>query len=516
MKGYIEARRDVKRAPRVSVAIWDPDYDHEMVPQSRIRVINTRPLNANGDFVLYWMTMARRTRSNYGLERAVRCAKELKKPLLVLEALRCDYPDASDRFHQFLLDGMRDNAAAMRRGRALYYPYVEPAPGAGRGLLQELSARACVVVTDYYPAYFLPRMLKAAAAQSGVRLEAVDSNGLLPLAAADGRAFPVARSYRAFVQRELPAHLAELPEDSPLSLLGRGPRLASVPTSVLERWPAATPTLLRGGSALSGLPIDHTVPPVATPGGPAAAARQLKSFVTHGLGRYNDERNHPDADATSHLSPYLHFGHISAHEVFHALMNKERWTTRRLGRRAGGKRDGWWGVSPGAEAFLDQLAVWRELAFNSCENVPRFDEYDSLPDWARQTLGKHQRDKRPHQYDQPTLEAAETHDDVWNAAQRQMVRDGWFHGYMRMLWGKKILEWSPSPEAALTRMQSIMNRYALDGRDPNSYAGYAWVLGRYDRPWPERPIFGTVRYMTSASARRKLKLREYLERYGAG
>jgi deoxyribodipyrimidine photo-lyase len=484
-----------------------------MVPASRLRVVNDSPVNPDGEFVLYWMTMARRTRANFGLERAVEQARALKVPLLVLEAIRCDYPDASDRFHQFLLDGMRDNAHGLKGTRAAYYPYVEPAKGAGRGLIRALSARAAVVVSDYYPAYFLPRMLAAAAAQSRVRMEAVDSNGLMPLAAADGRAFPVARSYRAFVQRELPDHLAALPEDAPLKSLRGGPRLEGPPRDILARWPAATEAELRGGQALARLPIDHDVPPAGVAGGSSAAARQLSAFVAEGLPRYADERHHPDANATSRLSPYLHFGHLSAHEIFSALMNRERWTTRRLGRRAGGRREGWWGVSPGADAFLDQLTVWRELAFNTCECLPDFEQYASLPEWARKTLRTHRRDRRPHQYDRRTLEAAETHDEVWNAAQRQLTAEGWFHGYMRMLWGKKILEWSPSPEIALERMRSIMNRYALDGRDPNSYAGYAWVLGRYDRPWPERPIFGTVRYMTSGSARRKLRLREYLTRY---
>jgi deoxyribodipyrimidine photo-lyase len=171
-------------------------------------------------------------------------------------------------------------------------------------------------------------------------------------------------------------------------------------------------------------------------------------------------------------------------------------------------------MSPSAEAFLDQLVVWRELAFNTCEYVPNYHTWQSLPEWAQATLETHASDPRPHRYSLQQLDEARTGDEVWNAAQRQLVAEGWFHGYMRMLWGKKILEWSPSPRAALTRMETLMNRYALDGRDPNSYAGYGWVLGRYDRPWPERPVFGTVRCMTSGSARRKLKMKAYLATYG--
>jgi deoxyribodipyrimidine photo-lyase len=249
-------------------------------------------------------------------------------------------------------------------------------------------------------------------------------------------------------------------------------------------------------------------------GGHEEASEMLRRFVKTRLAGYADQHNHPDADGTSHLSPYLHFGHIAAHEVFASVMTYERWTTRRLAKSAGGARDGWWNVSPSAETFLDQLVVWRDLAFNGSAWTPGFEHYDTLPAWARATLDAHRTDPRPHLYDLATLETASTDDEVWNAAQRQLVRDGWFHGYMRMLWGKKILEWSSDPETALIHMEHLMNRYSLDGRDPVSYASFGWVLGRYDRPWFERPIFGTVRYMTSQSARRKLHMREYLRKYG--
>ena len=195
-------------------------------------------------------------------------------------------------------------------------------------------------------------------------------------------------------------------------------------------------------------------------------------------------------------------------------MTRERWTTRRLGGGAAGAREGWWQVSPSAEMFLDQLLTWRELAFNGAALTPGFTEYASLPAWARHTLEAHLEDARPHQYTIETLDAADTDDPVWNAAQRELIQEGWFHGYLRMLWGKKILEWSAHPSDALIRMEHLMNRYSLDGRDPVSYASFGWVLGRYDRPWPERPVFGTVRCMTSASARRKLQMTRYLDTYG--
>jgi deoxyribodipyrimidine photo-lyase len=356
-------------------------------------------------------------------------------------------------------------------------------------------------------------MLAAAGRKLDVRLEAVDSNGLIPLAA-HGKAFTAARFYRAFVQRELRDHLAALPEESPLTRLRGVPRLAALPKDVARRWPPATPRELGGGRTLAALPIDHAIAPSPMRGGSAEAAKALDRFIADKLARYHDARNHPDEDATSRLSPYLHFGHISAHEIFNAVMTHQRWTTRRLGKTGGGKREGWWGVPAGAEAFLDQLVVWRELAFNTSEYVSHYTMYESLPAWARKTLAAHRRDRRPHVYSLETLEAAATADEIWNAAERQLVAEGWFHGYLRMLWGKKILEWSRHPADALETMATLMDRYALDGRDPNSYAGYSWVLGRYDRPWPERSVFGTVRYMSSASTRRKLRMRAFLDRYG--
>jgi deoxyribodipyrimidine photo-lyase len=231
---------------------------------------------------------------------------------------------------------------------------------------------------------------------------------------------------------------------------------------------------------------------------------------------YAKERNHPDSDAASGLSPYLHFGHISSFEVFDALMTQEGWDRDRLAPDTSGKRSGWWGTGESAEAFLDQLITWRELGFNMCARRDDYDRYESLPDWAQATLAEHAADERRYLYSASELEEASTHDEIWNAAQNQLRREGRLHNYLRMLWGKKILEWSPSPEDALEVMIDLNNKYALDGRDPNSYSGIFWCLGRYDRPWgPERPIFGKVRYMSSENTARKLRLAEYLETYSA-
>ena len=461
------------------------------------------------------MISARRLRSNFALQRAVELANELGLPLVILEALRCDYPWASERFHTFVLEGMAANAKAASRSRALYYPYVERHAGDGRGLLQAFSSQAAAIVTDWYPGFFIPSMLDRAARRIKSRLEAVDSNGLIPLAD-HGRPFPTARGYRAFVQRSLRAYLPHFPDVEPLEALARRAERRDVPSEISNRWPSTDVKVLRAPrNFVRQLPIDHAVGAVPMHGGSDRAAAQLHQFIETRLHRYGDDSNHPDLDATSRLSPYLHFGHISAHEVFAAVMTAERWTTRKLSPGARGAREGWWGTSPSAAAFLDQLVVWRELAYNGAHYVPAYGSYPTLPAWARLTLEHHQSDRRSYIYDIETLDRAATHDEVWNAAMRQLKCEGWFHGYMRMLWGKKILEWSKAPATALAVMETLMNRYSLDGRDPISRASYAWVLGLYDRPWPERPIFGVVRSMTSESAKRKLKLRNYLSTYAS-
>ncbi len=482
---------------------------------ARIHRLNEAPVRASADHVLYWMVTARRTRWNQALDRALAYARALRRPLIVLEALRVDYPWASERHHAFALAGMRDNARALDGTGVAYHPYLESEPGAGRGLLHALAERAAVVVTDLYPTFFIPRMQRSAAARLGVLVEAVDSCGLLPLAATP-RPFSAAVHFRRFLQKNLGPWLVQLPSAAPLDDAPRPPQ-GSVPESVLRRWPRAPESLLGGASdALADLPVDHDVRPSSIPGGAVAAEVRLRAFVADGLARYAEEHNDPDAQAASGLSPYLHWGHLSAARVFHAVAEGEGWSPARLGSRADGKRHGWWGMSESAEAFLDELVTWRELGFVHAHHVPDHDRWETLPPWARETLEAHAADPRERRYTFDELRDARTHDALWNAAQRQLLEEGVIHNYLRMLWGKKILEWTAHPREALEVMIELNNRYALDGRDPNSYSGIMWVLGRFDRGWPQRPIYGKVRSMSSDATRRKVRLDGYLTRWGGG
>ncbi|MBN1905318.1 MAG: deoxyribodipyrimidine photolyase [Deltaproteobacteria bacterium] len=483
------------------------------VPESRITKLNNKGIYPDGLFVLYWMTANRRLKWNYSLDRAIEWAQKLAKPLMVLEAVDCNYDWASERFHGFIINGMRDNFREAAGKNILYYPYVEPAKEKGRGLLMELAKHACLIIADDFPAFFIPAMLKKISERHLVLIEKVDSNGLLPMSMA-GREFTTAYSFRRFLQKTMPDYLLNYPHESPLEDLSLK-RLKALPKEIIEKWPPATLIFLENSTkGLAELPVDHNVKAVKDAGGQTEGDRRLKDFINKKLSAYDEKRNEPYEDATSNLSPYLHFGHISSHEIFYRIQEAEMWHPGKVSEYPRGQKEGWWGMGKSAEAFLDQLITWRELGFNMCRYNKDYEKFKSLPGWAKQTLKIHEMDNRKYIYTEEELEDGRTHDPLWNAAQVQLVREGKIHNYLRMLWGKKILEWSPSPERALEIMIRLNNRYALDGRDPNSYSGIFWTLGRYDRAWgPKREIFGKVRYMSSANTARKVNVAGYIKRY---
>ncbi len=478
-----------------------------MTPDVRIRPLNSAPVHATRDYVLYWMTSFRRARSNFSLQRAVEEAVRLKKPLVVFEALRVGYEFANDRLHTFVLQGMEENARRFADSPAHYFPYVEKEAGEGKGLLAALASRACLLVGDDWPCFFVPQMQAAAAKQVDVRFEVIDSNGLYPMHHTT-RVFSTAHSFRTHLQKVLPPHLLELPREDPLAGV-KLPKLGSLPKAVARWKPGVEVTV-------SALPIDHSVPAVAMKGGSAVGEARLKLFVDARLAAYGTSRNEPEIDGTSMLSAYLHFGHVSAHQLFSRIVKQEKWSPETLGKSIGGAREGWWKLSPAAESFIDQFVTWRELGFNMSSHRPEeYRSIDSLPGWAKETIKEHAKDARPSLYSLQQLERSQTHDELWNAAMGQLRRDGWFHNYLRMLWGKKIYEWSKDAPEALHAMEYLMGKYSIDGRDPISWSGYFWVLGRYDRAWgPERKIFGKLRYMSSDNTAKKLSVKRYVAKYG--
>lgn len=489
--------------------------DRSTIPAARLDIVRDTPLQPDGAYVLYWMVATRRLGYSFALARAVELATALRRPLLIFEPLRVDYPWATARAHRFVLDGMAEHARRLAGSPIGYYPYVEPAPGAGKGLLAALADRACAVVTDRSPAFFYPQLLAAGARQIGARLEAVDDVGLAPLGATD-RQFGTAYAFRRWLQQILPEHLDRIPPPDPLANASIPPLEGGIPAEIAARWPLADAALLEGDATLlSRLPIDQAVSPTGLRGGTASARTRLDRFVAHGLAEYGSRRD-PLTDPHSGLSPFLHFGQISTHEVLLRVAEQEGWRPDLVATTARGNRAGWWGMREPAEAFLDQLITWRELGFHAAARDPLYRTYEGVPEWARATLEAHAADRTPS-YALDALDAAASDDHLWNATQRQLRTDGTVQSYLRMIWGKRLLEWGPDPATAFAWAVELNNRYALDGRDPNSYSGISWCFGRYDRPWgPERAIFGTVRYMSSANTGRKMRLKGYLERYAAG
>lgn len=477
----------------------------------RLRAVNDQSLNPHGNYVIYWMIAARRCRWNYALQHAADAAQQLGVGLLVFESLGCDEPHASDRLHRFVIEGMQDNIRELQETSARYYPWVESSPGESSLLLQSMADNACLVVTDEFPANYQSTLVKTASRMIKVRMETVDGNGLLPLAVTE-KEYPTAYAFRRFLHKALPAFIDDYPLEEPLA--GINLPEVKLPKAIEQSWPAADLKALLAPHGLSILPIDHDVRPVSQTGGSHSAESRLNDFMTKDFQAYPEQRNVPDLDQTSNLSAYLHFGHISSHHIFSRLAELEGWDSSLLGLRPTGKRSGWWGMSETAEAFLDQLVTWRELGYVFCHHRNDADKYTGLPEWASISLDLHRTDTRPYLYSKEVFEKAETHDPLWNAAQRQLLREGRIHGYLRMLWGKKILEWSPDAEMAMQIMIELNDRYALDGRSPNSYSGIGWCLGRFDRAWgPERPIFGKIRYMTSKNTARKVAVKKYLTRY---
>ena len=481
-------------------------------PDSRVQRLNQKGVRADGQFVLYWMTSARRSSWNFGLERAVWWANRLKHPLVVLEAIRHDYPWSNDRHHAFVLDGMLSNARAFKHSNATYGCFVASREDSGAGLMEELAESASIIVTDIFPCFFLPRMIRSVAKRVEVEVEAVDSNGILPLSVSD-REYTTAHSFRRFLQKVIPEYLTQWPHPEPLSQLECHGEPRKDFLSRLLNDPIQSLESIRAN--LSALPIDHTVGPGTLVGGAEQGLEHLKQFTSSLLPKYHENRNEVDEGGTSLMSPYLHYGHISSHQIVHAILSLEKWSPDNIPPKSKGSRSGWWNISEGAEAFLDQVITWRELGFHFCHHRQEdYGDYQSLPSWALKTLDEHRGDKRPVIYSREELEDGKTHDPIWNAAQRQLTETGLMHNYLRMLWGKKVLQWSKEPEEALQTLIHLNNKYALDGRDPNSYSGIFWVFGRFDRAWgPEREIFGKTRYMTSESTRRKLSLSNYLDRF---
>ena len=447
-----------------------------MIEAERLKDLNDAPEVA-GDYVLYWMQQSQRADFNPALEAAIASANRLNLPVVVGFGLTDDYPDANARHYAFMLEGLSDVEASLRR-RGIAFVLRRGAPDE---VALALARRAALVVSDRGYLRHQKAWRASVADKAGRRVLQVEGDIVVPVERASNKREVAARTLRPKLMRVRDEYLKPLGRNIPRA---NAQSLALPPSLDLSDVPAL----------LSRLAIDHAVEPVAAfRGGMREARRRLRAFLAGPLGHYAEARSDPARESVSLLSPYLHFGQISPVEIGLAV------------RRAKAERSS-------RATYLEELIVRRELAINFVEYEPDYDRYSCLPDWARRTLAAHRADPRPHLYSEAELEAAETHDPYWNAGMREMRLTGYMHNHMRMYWGKKIIEWSPSPEQAFATTLALNNRYFLCGRDANSYANVAWCFGLHDRPWPERPIFGQVRAMTSGGLERKTDVQAYVER----
>ena len=493
------------------------------VPAERVHLLNKHPISLDGDYVLYWMIATRRLEFNSSLQYAVNLAEELGKKLLVFEAVSTRHEFANNRIITFMTQGLVDNLERFNFEKIRYIPWVSTPLQSGAGLLEKLASNASAVVTDLFPTYHPKYVINQVKSRLKVRFVAIDSNGVLPLSIGN-KAHPTAHAFRRHMHDHFVSHWEMIPEQNPIPKdhdlwISDEDFQDIIESSEVELTPFEWMwRVSQGGSigesALNALNIDHEVPAVTSlSGGHSSALIRLNRFLEDGLNRYHTNRNDFIKPAVSGLSPWFHFGHISTTEVILRILQREGWSPSLIDKTRRGSRSGWWGLPEPVETFLDQIITWRELGFNFAYYREDHTSIDSIPEWAKKSLDLHRDDPRPN-YTFEQLENAETDDELWNSAQRQLTRLGIIHNYLRMLWGKRILEWAPSPDIAAEWMIHLNDKWALDGRDPNSYTGIFWVLGRHDRAWgPERPIFGKVRYMSSANTARKLKVGPYLNRW---
>ncbi len=445
----------------------------KMIQPERIKTLNDKTLR-EGKYVLYWMQAAQRTEYNHALEYSIRRANELNKPVLVSFGITDNWPQANLRHYYFMLEGLREVKKDLRsRGIQMVVRHESPDLSTIK-----LAKNATLVVVDAGQLRIQRKWRNNAATKIACPLYEVETNLIVPVEEASAKENFSAGTFRPRITKKLNYYLAPLKD--------KKPKLDSLSLKF------TTFNIDDIDKAISKLNIDRSVGKVDTfHGGTRQAKKHFSAFLKNKLDNFTGHRNDPNADCVSNISPYLHFGQISP--LYIALKILET-------------------SSPGKKAYLEELIVRRELSHNFVFYNNQYDKFVSLPPWAERTLNFHRRDKRDYLYSVEQFEAGETHDPYWNAAQNEMVITGKMHGYMRMYWGKKILEWTRNPQTGFKIALYLNNKYELDGRDPNAFAGVAWCFGKHDRAWAERPVFGKIRYMNSAGLKRKFDADAYVRK----
>ena len=443
---------------------------------NRIKVLKDIDINPSGKFVLYWMQSSQRVSYNLALYEAINIANEIRKPLVVFFVINENFPYASRRHFLFMLEGLKDVYEDLHKLNIKFVVHI----GDPVKHVLEFSKNASVLVMDVGYTKVVSEWRKNILEEIKTRVISVEDNVVVPVQVASDKEEYGAYTIRRKIQKHLPDYLVHY--DMPRISF---PQCREILLSFDVRNPV---------NAVNRLHLKYFVSEsMYFKGGYHEARRRLEDFLQNKLPQYVENKNDFTKDFTSNLSPYLHFGQISPVEVAQSVLESSAETYEK-------------------EAFLEELIIRRELSFNFVFYNPRYDRLEGLQKWAYETLEKHKFDERPYRYSLSQLENGLTHDALFNASMKELVKTGKMHGYLRMYWGKKIIEWSESPEIAFKYLEELNNKYALDGRDPNSYAGIAWCFGKHDRPFKERPIFGKVRYMSEKSIYKKFDVKKYIEK----
>lgn len=479
--------RQVPMLPRFVHPLGSP-FVRDQIAQRASRANETR-LVPEGELVLYWMQSTQRLHENWALRFAVLEADRLNRPLLIFHELTPDYSYASDRMHTFALQGAKEIARAAEQLGLIYRFVLRRRRGTDDRALLRLASRACLVVTDAAPTGGVRERTATFARVAPCRVIAVESVGIVPAAMLPRE---------EYAARTIRPKLAKLRDVSLEPVLDRAPKKAPS-AALLASLEVEALDVARADIAaeVARCEIDHSVPAAPLTGGLSVARQRLEHFVGTGLQQYRDRRREPaDADGSSRLSAHLRFGQIPAAEVARTALAHA--------------------PAEEAEAFLDEMLTWRELSLNFCTHNAAHTSLTSLPLWVQRSMAQHAGDEREVVYDLSSLERADTHDELWNAGQRELLATGQMHNAVRMLWGKSLLLWSASYEEALRHLIHLNDRYALDGRDPNSYANILWCFGKFDRPFAARSVWGTIRPMSLERAKGKFDVGRYTALWSKG
>lgn len=449
--------------------------------KSRIFPLNDKQVDKYKKYVIYCMEASQRVDYNHALAYAIDVANNLNKPVIVVFNLTDKYKHSNQRYYKFMLEGI---IKLKDKFKDLGIKFVINRGSYIEGCLK-FSKDACCIITDANYLKTQRNWRKYVADMVEVKMVEVETDVIVPVRIASQKQEPYAMTIRPKIYELLDKFLDEV-EINP-------PKIKSEDYEI-ESWELETVD-----DYLRQLNIDKTVSTVDSYiGGYDEAEKLLEIFITQKLNKYKELRSDPTVDYQSNLSPYLHFGQISPVYVVKKVLENYSIDDENV------------------KSFLNELVIWRELARNFCFYNPLYNQYEGIPKWAKETLEEHVKDKRKHLYSIQELEKGETEDEYWNAAQKELLKTGKMHNYMRMYWAKKIIEWTKHPKEAFDIACYLNDKYELDGRDPNGYAGISWCFGTHDRPWKERNIYGKVRYMSDKGLEKKFDIKKYVLKWKNG